>query len=1438
MSDSETNSVDAARRIDARCDAFERALVAGESPVIENYLADHSSPQREELLCELLGIDIDFRFAHGEQPAISDYIARFPELLVEQISAIFNASQPSPNLPCADPSTEHPTLISPSAEVSANVTTSAPVAVRYFGDYELLREIARGGMGVVYEARQRSLNRPVALKMILAGQLARPEEVTRFRREAEAAAQLEHPGIVPIFEIGQHGDQHYFTMGYVAGPSLSTRLLDRPLDPREAACLMHEVSLAVQYAHDRGVVHRDLKPSNILLAPRLDRQAGDFLYAPRVTDFGLAKLSRSDQNLTETGQILGTPSYMPPEQAAGQIHDVGPSADVYSLGAVLYTCLTGRPPFQAASALDTVRQVMERDPVALRELNAAVPQDLETICLKCLEKSIPRRYATAQAVADELQRYLEGRPIQARPVSQSERAWRWCKRSPVVAGLSVAVVLTLLVGIIASSYFAWKESLARIDADENAGAAKLAAKTAKEAEKERTEQLWRSLIEQAKAGRVSGRIGQRFNGLAALKRAAEIRPTLEIRNEVIACLALVDVRPAPHGTPPVQPGGTYCGGASYSRKSSDPTTGRWCPLDRQRNVTVIGANNRRELSLEHPDEVVSAVWRPDGKQLAIACEDLAIYTWRVPGGELQSALNGQAAAYSLSFSPSGRFLSSREIGGVLRIWDPVIGRQLLWSDIPNTPLRFGTTDEQMAAPPDNSPWELATGDACRVLHHSVTGARGGTGALHRNHSARFDPKGNRVVTVGGEMVFWDPDTGNELGRLPEATGAMAEFLPDGDLVAIEGDNVHRRSAVAPYDRVGQSLHTISSRALGWSRRVCGVSPDGEWVAVAENSVGSDSCITLVSTSGQQKRVSCPQRAAYDADFSCDGRWLATSGNVENTGDPVRIWEVPTGRLVQELPNTVYSRVLFSSDGHWLVTGSAECYQFWDVKTWEPQLRIPRWGRNTGQMAFTRDGRTLACVTEPLTVKLLDASTGNELATLTPPTPSTIEDLSFSPDGTKLVVATGTAVAYLWNLTEIRRQLQEMGLDWESGEGPGSVKNDSKKPREKPEPDTQAPIEPSKPDPKSTEPTRAPEQPDLTYQVERPPSRSGNLDSAAAVRLNDAVLSEMRIQHAVGVGVGVITNGELVFLNAYGLADRERQRPMTVDSRINWAYGSQFLMAVLAMQLIQEGKLQLEDPVDKFGLDLLPEHSAITVRHLLCHQSGLPGYSRGQALGTALNSNTSLQPVDPVTSVDRFNRSQLLFQPGRAELVGDYGYILLSAIVQRAAGTDLSDQLQKRIIQPLQLTSLELDGTTPQDSPTWAAGYQRTSDAVVRTPEYAHGWKFGASGYKSSIRDYARFMQAFLNDELLTAESRAVMSTPQKLSTGVATTMAFSARVSQSEDRDVLSATGSQSEATSQYMLIPAVRAGVVVLTNCRHVSPTRITDAVQRALKTAARFNE
>jgi predicted Ser/Thr protein kinase len=305
---------------------------------------------------------------------------------------------------------------------TAHFDQSRPAAAlklpQMFGEYELLAEVARGGMGVVYRARQTALGRVVALKMILAGRLANAADVLRFRTEAEAAARLQHANIVNVFDVGEIDGQHFFTMEFIEGVSLSEKLASGPLPSRAAAGYVRRIARAVHYAHKQDIIHRDLKPSNVLI---------DESDEPHITDFGLAKRLGDGSDQTRTGTILGTPSYMSPEQAQGK-RDVGPATDVYSLGAILYELLTGRPPFKAETPFDTVVQVIENDPVPPSLLNARVEPDLETICLKCLEKDPAMRYASADAMAGDLQRYLDGESIDARSFNVLDRLTRMLGR--------------------------------------------------------------------------------------------------------------------------------------------------------------------------------------------------------------------------------------------------------------------------------------------------------------------------------------------------------------------------------------------------------------------------------------------------------------------------------------------------------------------------------------------------------------------------------------------------------------------------------------------------------------------------------------------------------------------------------------------------------------------------------------------------------------------------------------------------------------------------------------------------------------------------------------------------------------------------------------------------------------------------------------------------
>jgi serine/threonine protein kinase len=324
------------------------------------------------------------------------------------------------------------------------VKSSFAIAVgQRFGEYELLAEIARGGMGVVYRARHTTLDRVIALKMILAGRLANPEDVWRFRAEAEAAARLQHPNIVAVHDVGDCDGQHYFTMEYIAGTSLDKRLAQGPLACITAARYVRILSRAIAYAHRQGILHRDLKPSNVLI---------DVEDEPHITDFGLAKrLGPATSGQTRSGAILGTPSYMSPEQAQGKTNELGPSSDVYSLGAILYELITGRPPFRAETPLDTVMQVIDHQPVPPRLLNPMIDHDLETICLKCLEKDPQGRYASADELGEDLQRYLNGDSINARSFNMIDRLARVLERDTRTADFStwssMVLAMAAIVGV-------------------------------------------------------------------------------------------------------------------------------------------------------------------------------------------------------------------------------------------------------------------------------------------------------------------------------------------------------------------------------------------------------------------------------------------------------------------------------------------------------------------------------------------------------------------------------------------------------------------------------------------------------------------------------------------------------------------------------------------------------------------------------------------------------------------------------------------------------------------------------------------------------------------------------------------------------------------------------------------------------------------------------
>ncbi len=456
---------------------FESAWGGKVRPDLTTFLpTDKPYPLR--LLVELVHVDLEFRIRAGEDAQVEVYLQRFPELSESSIlldliaSEIRLRSQHVQPPPLAEYERRFPHLRDEVAALFSNADSTALKQTRPFATsasqpidrpniagYELGPELGRGGMGVVYQARQLALDRTVAIKVIRAGIHADADDLARFRTEALAVARLQHANIAQVYDVAENDGRPFLVLEYVAGGGLDRKLTAGPISPEDAARLIESLASAVHYAHERGVIHRDLKPANVLVAS--DGEPLDVSYDSqpshswthkatlKITDFGLAKLMDSEATRTQTGHLLGTPTYMAPEQAAGRHSDVGPATDVYALGTILYECLIGHPPFQGQSPLDTLALVQQQEPVPPRQMRPKVPRDLETICLKCLEKEPRSRYASAQALADDLGRFMAGKPVYARPVRFWNRGTRWLRRHPAGATAIALSVVLLLAGFTA-----------------------------------------------------------------------------------------------------------------------------------------------------------------------------------------------------------------------------------------------------------------------------------------------------------------------------------------------------------------------------------------------------------------------------------------------------------------------------------------------------------------------------------------------------------------------------------------------------------------------------------------------------------------------------------------------------------------------------------------------------------------------------------------------------------------------------------------------------------------------------------------------------------------------------------------------------------------------------------------------------------------------------
>jgi WD40 repeat protein/tRNA A-37 threonylcarbamoyl transferase component Bud32 len=1023
------------------------------------------------------------------------------------------------------------TAVGESADIASEPNKSFP-STRFFGDYEILGEIARGGMGVVYRARQVSLNRPVALKMIAAGQLATPAQVQRFRLEAEAAARLDHPNIVPIYEIGEHERQHFYSMKLIEGGSLAERISDfgfrisgsqnaaQAASQSAIASLISKIARAVHYAHQRGILHRDLKPTNILI---------DTEGEPHITDFGLAKLIEDDASLTQTVAVLGTPAYMAPELASGNAAQATTAADIYSLGAILYELLIGRPPFIAENVPTLLRRITEEEP----QFPSAwrIERDLTIICLKCLEKDPARRCTSARALAEDLERWLAGEPILARPASGIEKFSRWCRRKPALAAVSSALVCALIAGL-AGIIWQWQRAANN-------------AKHASHAAAQARDELWGARLAQARAQRLSGLAGRKSECLAAVKSAAAIHSSAELRDEAIAALALTDVieeglwhsanvysfeQPAFSSDlefyalggsrgevsvfrtssgeklleckgPSLQTGGVRfspdaqlvgarfgngeiavwnrTNGVRVFQWSSDkhirsdtsfdlsPDTrtiavagdtngvrlfnladgkealmlpfgecksvsfspnGERLAIAAASNVVVWSfAENRVTHVLPHPDEVGSLAWHPDGRRLASSCSrGFEVWLWETERTNCVILKGHLELITHLNFNHRGSVLMSTAWDGSTRFWNAGSG-ELLFVSRAGFGLQFSDDDTRIGFAREREglgTWKFSPSLTYRTVHLPIGSTR---------HVAGFDlgTDGRWILAANADgMHLCDAKSGAPIAYASHRNNRSVWFTTDAERAVLVGaDHLHTWKLV----RDGNEIQLQDKGRLELQPRV----------ALDAGSVTHGGQHLLIAASMDQ--VFCADLSAPEhwwvlrgngligpinfAAISPDTNWIATT-YWKDRG--TFLWDTRTQQRVHNF-GAAGGFVAFSPDSRTLLVGSAHNYALWEIGTWRRVWEIPRHsaGELVGRAAFSPDGRMIALCSEVNLVQLVNAATGEKLATLQAPLPKNIGMVAFSSDGETLGAATFDTEIQLWDLRAMRKQLTELDLDWPS-----------------------------------------------------------------------------------------------------------------------------------------------------------------------------------------------------------------------------------------------------------------------------------------------------------------------------------------------------------------------------------------------------------------------